>query len=110
VRIPFGFATTGEVKMESKNARLGLQLFSVYLLFYGGFVFISAFRAEWMEITPIAGINLAILYGFGLIIAALVLALIYGAICKGEDPEPHDGSQDTAYAGSNKGKSGEDSL
>ena len=71
--------------MESKNARLGLQLFSVYLLFYGGFVFISAFKAEWMEATPVAGINLAILYGFGLIISALVLALIYGVTCKGED-------------------------
>lgn len=93
--------------MESKNARLGLQLFAVYLLFYGGFVFISAFRAEWMEITPVAGMNLAILYGFGLIIAALVLALIYGAICKGEDTSLQGNSNDNALAGSKKGESGE---
>lgn len=71
--------------MESKNARLGLQLFGVYLMLYGGFVLLNAFAPQTMEITPVGGINLAILYGFGLIIAALILALIYGAICKGED-------------------------
>ncbi len=93
--------------MESKNARLGLQLFGVYLLFYGGFVFISAFRAEWMELTPFAGINLAILYGFGLIVAALVLALIYGVTCKGEDVEPPAGvgsGKSAATAADNPGK------
>ena len=73
--------------MESKNARFGLQLFLIYLLMYGGFVLLNAFAPGTMEITPIAGINLAILYGFGLIIAALVLALIYGIFCKGEDVE-----------------------
>jgi len=71
--------------MESKNARLGLQLFCVYLLLYGGFVLINAFAPAMMESTPIAGINLAILYGFGLIIAAFVMALIYGALCSPED-------------------------
>ena len=34
-----------------------------------------------------AGVNLAILYGFGLIIAALVLALLYGWLCKSDDSE-----------------------
>lgn len=61
-----------------------MQLFCVYLLLYGGFVFINTFSAETMEMMPIDGINLAIIYGFGLIAAALVLALIYGALCDGE--------------------------
>ncbi len=75
--------------MESKNARLGLQLFCVYLVLYGGFVLLNAFAPQTMEITPLAGINLAILYGFGLIVAALALALIYGMLCIGEDaPAP----------------------
>ncbi len=34
-----------------------------------------------MEATPIAGVNVAILSGFGLIVAALILASIYGALC-----------------------------
>ena len=48
---------------------------------------VNAFAPEMMESLPIAGINLAILYGFGLIVLALVLALLYGALCKA-DVEP----------------------
>jgi uncharacterized membrane protein (DUF485 family) len=70
--------------MESRNARLGLQLFCVYLALYGGFVLLAAFSPTTMEATPLAGINLAILYGFALIVGALIMALIYGALCQGE--------------------------
>jgi uncharacterized membrane protein (DUF485 family) len=68
--------------MAEWNARLGLALFVVYLLLYGGFVALAAFAPEWMERTPLAGVNLAVWYGFGLIVAALVLALIYGWACR----------------------------
>ncbi len=70
----------------SRNARLGLVLFFVYLALYGGFVFLNAFSPKTMEWTPVGGINLAILYGFGLIIAALVMALLYGALAVDEPP------------------------
>lgn len=59
-------------------SRFGLALFTVYLVLYGGFVLLNAFAPQIMETTPLAGVNLAILYGFGLIIAAFVLALVYG--------------------------------
>lgn len=62
----------------SRNARLGLWLFGIYLLFYSGFVLISAFATELLEWVPVLGLNLAVIYGFGLIALALVLALIYG--------------------------------
>ena len=71
--------------MQTHNARLGLVLFFIYVILYGGFVFLNAFAAETMEATPLAGVNLAILYGFGLILAALVLALIYGWMAKSEE-------------------------
>lgn len=64
--------------MSSNHSRLGLVLFFLYLALYGGFVLLNAFAPETMEATPIAGVNVAILYGFGLIISAFVLALIYG--------------------------------
>ncbi len=67
--------------MQSRNARIGMILFGIYLLLYGGFVFVNAFAADVMEATPIAGVNLAILWGFGLLVAALILASIYGALC-----------------------------
>ena len=73
--------------MASHNARLGLILFFIYLLLYGGFVLINAFAPQAMEATPIAGVNVAILYGIGLIVAALVMAIIYGLLCKSSEVE-----------------------
>ncbi|MCG8648849.1 MAG: DUF485 domain-containing protein [Pirellulales bacterium] len=64
------------------NTRLGMILFTVYLALYLGFVLINAFDADLMERVVLSGLNLAVVYGFGLIIAALVLALIYGAMCR----------------------------
>ncbi len=68
------------------NARLGLLLFTIYLSLYAAFVLLNAFFADLMSYTPLAGVNLAILYGFGLIVAALALALIYGALCTSDAP------------------------
>jgi len=72
--------------MNSPNSRIGLILFFLYLLLYGGFVLLNTFSPETMEATPMAGVNVAILYGFGLIIFAFLLALIYGVLCR---PEEH---------------------
>ena len=79
--------------MQSRNSRIGLFLFAIYLVMYGGFMFLSAFSASTMEVRPFAGVNLAVLYGFGLIIAAFVLSLIYGALCTSE---PEDSSKGDA--------------
>jgi uncharacterized membrane protein (DUF485 family) len=65
-----------------RNARLGLALFFVYLLLYGGFMGLSAFSLDTMRSTPFGGVNLAILYGFGLIVGAFVLAMVYMVLCK----------------------------
>ena len=67
--------------MNTRNSRFGLVLFLLYLLLYGGFVLLNTFSPATMEATPVAGINLAIIYGVGLIIAAFVLALVYGLVC-----------------------------
>lgn len=81
--------------MESRNAAIGRVLLVVYTLLYGGFVLLNAFSPGTMEITPLPGINLAILYGFGLIVAALFLALLYGWLCKSPSPDA-DGRGDRA--------------
>ncbi len=67
--------------MHARNSRLGLKLFALYLLLYGGFVLLNTFSPETMEATPWKGVNVAILYGFGLIVSAFVLAMIYGVLC-----------------------------
>lgn len=71
-----------------RTSRLGIALFAVYLLLYGGFVLLNTFAPGTMELTPWAGINVAVLYGFGLIIAAVVLALIYGCFVNDSGSEP----------------------
>ena len=59
------------------ESRLGLALFTLYLAAYTGFVLLSAFAPSILEATPLAGVNIAILYGMGLIIGAFILALLY---------------------------------
>ncbi|WP_406693799.1 DUF485 domain-containing protein [Singulisphaera sp. Ch08] len=69
-------------ELAAANAQAGLWLFAVYLALYAGFVGLSAFAPELMARTPFGGLNLAVLYGFFLIVAALTLALIYMAACR----------------------------
>ena len=68
--------------MAQNNARLGLWLLAPYVLLYGSFVLVSAFQPTLMERTPWLGVNLAIWWGFALIVAALVTSLVYGVLCK----------------------------
>jgi uncharacterized membrane protein (DUF485 family) len=65
-----------------RRARIGLILFAVYFALYAGFMLMNVFASDWMELTPLAGVNLAILYGFGLILAALALAFVYAWLCR----------------------------
>ena len=64
------------------NSRWGVRLFAVYVIFYGGFMALSAFWPEVMSQPWVGGINLAVVYGFALIVSALVLALLYMRVCR----------------------------
>ncbi|MBN2207482.1 MAG: DUF485 domain-containing protein, partial [Candidatus Aminicenantes bacterium] len=61
--------------------RLGVWMFLLYAAIYAGFVAINLARPALMEKTVLFGLNLAVVYGFGLIIFALILALIYSRAC-----------------------------
>lgn len=76
------------------NSKLGLLLFAFYGIVYGLFVMVSAFAPNSMELVVVAGLNVAVLWGFGLILLALVLSLVYGTICSDEG-EPAEHSKDT---------------
>jgi uncharacterized membrane protein (DUF485 family) len=73
--------------ISTRTSRIGLLLFTVYLVLYGGFVLLAAFSPQSMESTPLAGVNLAIWYGFGLIASAILLALFYGWACRSESDD-----------------------
>lgn len=80
--------------VQRHNSRLGLQLFFVYLVLYVGFVLLNAYSPDIMEWRPWGGVNLALLYGFGLIVAALGLAFVYGVLAKvSRGDEPHEASR-----------------
>ena len=74
------------VVTEKDNAigykmRVGIVMFLIYAIIYAGFVIINVSKPDLMDTMIFSGLNLAVVYGFGLIIFALVLALIYNAMC-----------------------------
>jgi uncharacterized membrane protein (DUF485 family) len=64
-----------------RSARFGLLFFFIYLIAYAGFMWLVAFSPELRQKT-VWGVNVPILYGLGLIVFALVLALLYMLVCK----------------------------
>ena len=66
----------------ARNVRIGLLLFVIYLVLYVAFVLLAAFSPASMDAMPFGGVNVAILYGFGLIVAAILVALLYGWTCR----------------------------
>jgi uncharacterized membrane protein (DUF485 family) len=67
--------------VSDANARAGLWLFFVYLAAYAGFMGLAVLAPRAMGQPVLAGVNLAIVYGMGLIAGALVVAAIYMWMC-----------------------------
>lgn len=64
------------------KTRLGVVMFIIYCLVYAGFVLTSVVaEGRAMQVIVFAGLNLAVVYGFGLIVLALVMALFYNYYC-----------------------------
>ncbi|MHB0876912.1 MAG: DUF485 domain-containing protein [Anaerolineae bacterium] len=73
-----------EDRAAGYKARLGIWMFLLYAIVYAGFVVINTVDPKMMAI-EVAGQTLAVVYGFGLIIFALALALIYNNLCYREE-------------------------
>lgn len=67
---------------SARSTRYGRLLFVGYALLYAGFVYLNAFRPDVIQKSPLGGINLAVLYGLGLIFVAFLLALFYDWLCR----------------------------
>lgn len=67
----------------SAGAGYAMPLFWLYLAFYAGFMILSAFQIELMGRPVFAGLNLAIIYGLGLIGGAVLMALLYALLSRG---------------------------
>lgn len=70
-------------ELSARNARTGLWLFALYTAVYVTFMILSAFWVDLMAQPTPLGPNLAIMFGFGLIFGAIVLALVYMWLCHG---------------------------
>jgi uncharacterized membrane protein (DUF485 family) len=80
---------------RARNARLGIWFFAIYCILYAGFMGLTAFSFKTLA-APVAGVNWAILYGMGLIVSALVLAVIYMILCTKDGD--HEGAQNNERA------------
>lgn len=75
-------------RVQARNARLGIRLFAKYGLVYAIYVVVGAFFPQIMRIR-VLGLNVAVLWGFFLIILAFVMAIVYGRLCdRPVSPEP----------------------
>lgn len=68
---------------SKKKAKLGVWLFIAYTIVYATFVAIGVLNFEAMGKIVLGNQNLAVVFGFGLIILAIIMGLIYNAICTG---------------------------
>jgi len=76
-----------------KKTRLGVKLFLVYLACYFGFVMIGGFFPKAMGYIVFWGLNLAFVYGMGLIVLAAVMGLIYNFFCTRYEDRLNKGGQ-----------------
>jgi len=73
------------VKLGKDNAakyktRLGVIMFVIYTIVYATFVILNTTKPKLMGMI-VMGQTSAVIWGFGLIIFALVLAMIYNYLC-----------------------------
>ncbi|MHB8962389.1 MAG: DUF485 domain-containing protein [Saccharofermentanales bacterium] len=85
-------------KTVVKKTRMGIIMVSIYILVYAVFVTLNVVNPKLMKM-DIGSLNLAIVYGFGLILLAVVQAVIYNHYCtrledkaEAEDAAGHDDS------------------
>ena len=69
------------------KSRLGVYMFIVYGVIYAGFVVINVVLPNAMDRILFWGLNFAVIYGFGLIVFALILAGIYSRLCSKKEAE-----------------------
>lgn len=68
-------------ELKEYKQKLGLKLFFAYALFYLVFVGINTLFPSLMETVVFLGLNLAVVYGFSLIIIAVIMGVIYNHYC-----------------------------
>jgi len=70
----------GRDDASSYKTKLGVKMFLVYPIVYATFVGINNINPKMME-TIVFGQTAAVIWGFCLIVLALVMAIVYNRLC-----------------------------
>jgi hypothetical protein len=88
----------GKDPAAAYKTRLGVWMFIPYCLFYASFVAINLASPTSMEASVLAGMNLATVYGFALIVVALIQALVYDAMCRAQETRMADPADEGGHS------------
>jgi len=66
---------------SAAKTKLGIRLFVFYTMVYAAFVAINTIWPKSMGIEVFWGLNLAVVYGFGLILFAIIFGLVFHLMC-----------------------------
>ena len=69
-----------DAKTSKIKSKIGIWMFLGYTIVYAVFIVFNVVNPKLMGM-DIGLVNLAIIFGFGLIVLALIMALIYNALC-----------------------------
>jgi uncharacterized membrane protein (DUF485 family) len=69
-----------DAKTSKIKSRIGIWMFLGYSIVYAIFIIFNVVNPKLMGM-DIGMVNLAIVFGFGLIVLALIMAVIYNALC-----------------------------
>lgn len=73
-----------EEKSEGFKTRLGLIMVAFFTIIYFAFIILAVTNPQAMA-NDVGSLNVAVVYGFGIIIIAIIQALIYNFICSGRE-------------------------
>jgi uncharacterized membrane protein (DUF485 family) len=74
-------ATHGVDEAAAYKRRLGLIMLAIYGALYVIFIIINVVWPQAMGAEVVYGLNVAIIYGFALIVIAFIMALVYNWLC-----------------------------
>jgi uncharacterized membrane protein (DUF485 family) len=84
-------APVGDDPAYPYKRRLGVWMFVSYSAVYATFVLMNLAAPRAMGTRVLAGANLAVVFGLGLILLAAILALVYNSLCQAHEKKTGGG-------------------
>lgn len=82
-----------EDKSEGFKTKLGIIMVAIFTIVYFAFIIIAVTNPQAMA-NDVGSLNVAVVYGFGIIILAIIQALIYNFACSRKEKSHGDTGED----------------